>query len=119
MTILIILKRVGILFESAFSLRISLKFYNICLKHFLRINLFTCKIQKPPEGFCKKVVIESFVKFPAKHLQWSLFLIKLQLTKFPVKFAKTLRKPALKNTCQGLLLDTACDGVLQKITLVR
>ena len=41
---------------------------NSCLIAFLK------KIQKqPPEGFCKKVVLENFANFTEKHLCWSIF----------------------------------------------
>ena len=70
----------------------------------------------PLEVFFKKVVLKNFSNFTAKHLCWSLFLIKLQNLRpatllkrdfkicFPVKFAKFLRTPTLKNICERLLL---------------
>ena len=105
MTILIILKRVGILFESAFSLRISLKFYNICLKHFLRINLFTCKIQKPPEGFCKKSCYWKFRKIPSKTPAMESLFNKVTTYKISCKicenFKKTCFEKHLPRTASG------------------
>ena len=74
-------------------------------------------IQKQPsEVFCKEVVIKNFANFTGKHLWWSLFLINLQAWGvsfikrilqhrcFPVKFAKFLRIPILKNFYERLLL---------------
>ena len=55
-------------------------------------------------------VIKTFANFTQKHLCWSLILIKLQAFKrrcFPLKFAKYLRTPILKNICKRLLLDYA------------
>ena len=56
----------------------------------------------------KKGVLKNFANFTGKHLCWSLFwnFIKnrLQHRCFPVKFAKFLRTPILKNICERLLL---------------
>ena len=61
--------------------------------------------------FFKLSALKNFVNFTGKHLCWSLFLIKLQAWNFvkkrlqhrcfPVKFAKVLRTPVLKNTSGG------------------
>ena len=69
----------------------------------------------------KKVVLKNFANFTEKHLCWSLFLItfhafrpttllkRLQRSCFPVKFAKVLRTPILKNICERLLcIPYAC-----------
>ena len=57
----------------------------------------------------KKGVLSKFANFIGKHLCWSLFEIKMQASgklqhrSFPVKFAKCLRTPILKNICKQLL----------------
>ena len=61
------------------------------------------------EVFCKKGVLKNFANFTGKRLCWSLFLInfikmRLQRRCFPVKFAKFLRTPIVKNICERLLL---------------
>ena len=61
-------------------------------------------------------VLKNFANFTGKHLCWSLFSTKLQTFRpatllkkrllrscFPVEFAKFLRTPILKNTCELLL----------------
>ena len=65
---------------------------------------------------CKKGILKNFVNFLEKSLCWSLFLIflalkackfikkRLQHKCFPVKFAKFLRAPILKNNCERLFL---------------
>ena len=58
-------------------------------------------------------VLKSFTNFTGKQLRWSLFLITLQAWRstcfqhwcFPVKLAKFLRPPILKNICEQLLLN--------------
>ena len=59
----------------------------------------------------QKAVLRNFANFTRKYLCWGLFLIKLQANTgeaptqaFPVKFAKYLRTPVLKNICKRLLL---------------
>ena len=64
-----------------------------------------------------KSVLKNFANFPKKHLFLSLFLVKLQAEAcnfikkklqhscFPVKFAKFLKTPILKNICERLLLN--------------
>ena len=62
----------------------------------------------------RKGVLKRLANFTGKHLYWSLFLrdrqacnfIKERLRHmyFPVKFAKCLRAPILKNICERLLL---------------
>ena len=43
----------------------------------LHTLIYSCILQKQlMEVFCKKVVLENFVNFTAKHQCWSLFLIK-------------------------------------------
>ena len=63
---------------------------------------------------CKKSVFKNFTKTPGKHLYWSLFLIKFQISGlqlflrkifstgvFMLIFAKFLRTPFLNNTSCG------------------
>ena len=64
-----------------------------------------------------KDVLKNFGNFTGKHLRWSLFLWsckplafkflkkRLQHKCFPVKFAKLLRIPILRNICKRLLLE--------------
>ena len=61
----------------------------------------------------EKGVLKNFVNFTGKRLSWSVFLIKfvknfvkqrLQHRHFPLKFAKFLRRPILKNIYERLLL---------------
>ena len=70
----------------------------------------------------KECVLKNFTNFTGRHLCWSLFLIKLQkVCNFikkglqyrclPVKFAKFLRTPILKNICEQLLLKRTVWGV--------
>ena len=63
----------------------------------------------PPEIFYnKKSVLKNFANFTRKRFCKSLFLIKLQAFRhrsFPVKPAKFLRTPILKNVCKSLLLQ--------------
>ena len=66
----------------------------------------------------KKIVLKIFAKVTGKHMCWSLFnkfavlqacnFIKQrpQHRCFPVRFAKFLRTPILKNICKRLLLGT-------------
>ena len=63
----------------------------------------------------RKGVLKNFANFTGKQLCWSLFLWccrppackffikRLQHKYFPVKFAKLLRTPILKNICKRLL----------------
>ena len=85
-------------------------------------ELFLCVIvyiqKQPSEVFCKKGVLKIFTNFIGKHLCWleSLFnkvtglkacyfiKTRLQHLCFPVKFAKFLRTPILKNISERLLL---------------
>ena len=73
--------------------------------------------------FCKKGLLKNSTNFTGKHLSWSLFLIKLQAfsiatllkrdsskSVFPVKFAKFLGTPTLKNICERLLLKIISEG---------
>ena len=61
--------------------------------------------KQPTEVFFKKSVLKNFGNFTGKHLRRSLFLTKLQACgRFPVKLAKFLRTPILKNICGRLLL---------------
>ena len=96
-----------------------LKFHTgFCLHHdFVQerhCSVFTAQKQ-PPEVLCKKDVLNNFAKFTVKHLYWCLFFNKvaqaynvikkrLQHRCFPVKFAKFLRTPMLKNICKRLVL---------------
>ena len=76
-----------------------------------------CKSQKqPPEVFCKKRCSEKFRKITLKiPVLESLFnkvaglktcnFIKKRQRCFPVEFAKFLRTPILKNSCERLLLS--------------
>ena len=41
--------------------------------------------KQPPEVFCKKSVPKNFITFLAKHLRWSLYLIKLQAWETPTQ----------------------------------
>ena len=62
----------------------------------------------------KKGVLKNFLHFTGKHLCWCLLLIKLKARRpllkrdsnwcFPVRFAKLLRTPILKNTYERLFL---------------
>ena len=64
------------------------------------------------KGSIKKAVLKNFSTFIAKHLSWSLLLIKLQVFRpetllkrlqhrcFPVNIAKFLRKPILQSICE-------------------
>ena len=90
--------------------------------HLLRTlnrNFFLPKDAPPWRCSVKKSVPKNFVDFTRKNLQWSLFLIKLQAQRcvtvfkkrlyhrfFPVKFAKFVRTPVLKNTCKRRRLKT-------------
>ena len=57
----------------------------------------------------KNCVLKKFSNFTGKHLCWSLFSAcnfvkkKLQYRSFPVKLARILRTPILKNICERLL----------------
>ena len=89
---------------------------------FLRTPFFTEQLRwlllkhssKQPEVFYKRAVLRNFAIFTQKSLWWSLFLIKLQVSRpdiktrlqdrcFPVDIAKFLRSPILKN-CKLLRL---------------
>ena len=75
------------------------------------------KLQKhPPEVFCEKGALKNFANFRGKHLCWKLLFNKvaglktcsfikkrLQRKCFPLKFAKFLRAPIVKNICERLL----------------
>ena len=73
-------------------------------------------LKQPPEVFCKKMCSLKVCKYHRKIpvlgpvfkscRTWSLkfFTKKLQHRCFPVKFAKLLRIPILKNICERLLL---------------
>ena len=61
----------------------------------------------------EKGVLKNFANFTGKRLSWSVFLItfvknfvtqRLQHRRFPLKFAKFLRTPILKNIYERLLL---------------
>ena len=67
-----------------------------------------------PKVSCKKSAFKNFTKTPGKHLSWSLFLIKFQISGlrlflrkifstgvFMLIFAKFLRTPFLNNTSRG------------------
>ena len=80
--------------------------------------------KQPPEEFCKKSALENLKSFTGKRLCWSLFLINLQVFRLatllkrdsntgiylPVKFAKLLRTPILKNNCERLLMQFLSHG---------
>ena len=79
-------------------------------------SLRRCKTSRP-EVFCKKGVLENFVKFTGKHLCYSLFFNKVAGLSlqfyykkklwhrcFPVNFAKFIRTPFLQNIFGRLLL---------------
>ena len=53
--------------------------------------------KQPPQVFYKKGILKNFANFTGKHLC------------FPVKFAKFLGTPILKNICEQLLLDRRCE----------
>ena len=68
-------------------------------------------------------VLKNFVTFTGERLCWILFLIELQVFRaatslkrdsstcfFPVKFAKFLTNPILKNICKRLLLFSITKG---------
>ena len=61
--------------------------------------------KQPPKWRRRKGVLKNFT---GKHLYWSLFLIKLQVTSqrwcFPLKFAKFLRTLIFKNTCIFIMI---------------
>ena len=66
------------------------------------------KQNQPPEVLCKNSVLKIFANFTGIHLYWVSFFNlnkkRLRYWFFPVKFAKFLRAPILKNNCKRLLL---------------
>ena len=68
--------------------------------------IYSCILQKQlMEVFCKKVVLENFVKFYWKtpvleSLFNKVYKKRLEHRCFPVKFTKFLRAPILKNSCE-------------------
>ena len=65
----------------------------------------------------EKYALKNFANFTLKHLCWSLFLInfikkRLPYRCFPVKLAKILKTPILKNICEGLCLRILEDELL-------
>ena len=93
-----------------FSFRIAISSWFSCSLH--------CSCwKKPPEAFYKKkLFLKLFAIFTGKHLCWSLFLIKLQVSRpalikrdsntgaFLWISKKFLRTPTFKNICEWLLL---------------
>ena len=83
--------------------------------------------------FLKIGVLKNFANFTRKHLDWSIFLIKLQawnpgtLLKedfdtskcFPVKFAKFLRALFLKNICEWLFQHRRCGCDVDDVKRTR
>ena len=55
-------------------------------------------------------VLKNLRSFTEKHMCWSLFLIKLQASCFPVKFRKFLRRPFVTEHLRWLLLEEVCEG---------
>ena len=62
----------------------------------------------------KKGVFKNFAIFAGKHLFWSL-----QHRFFPVKSAKFLRTPILKNICERLLLNLLDTTLLHETILKK
>ena len=71
----------------------------------------------------KKGVLKNFANSTEKHLGWSLlqafslqvfFKRRLQHKYFPVKFAKLLRAPILKNICKRLHLEVSYKKAVLK-----
>ena len=88
---------------------------NICLIKDFQREIFRSSQRR---WSMRKGVLKNSANFTGKHLCWSLFSIKLQawipatlLKKrlqhrcFPVKVAKFLRIPILKNICERLLVN--------------
>ena len=84
------------------------------------------------EVFCKKGVLENFVKFTGKHLYQSLSfnkvaglrsatLLKKRLWHrcFPVNFSKFLRTPFLTEHLQRLLFHVATFGVPRQLVVTE
>ena len=73
--------------------------------------------------FVKKGDLKNFANFTGKHQCWSLFLDcnfikkRLQHRCFPMKFAKFLRIPILKNICERLLLKISNYQVFCMVAL--
>ena len=91
-------------------------FFLNCLLTLTRFCVLADSRSSHQRCFVEKGVLKNFVNFTAKHLCLSLFSIKLktlagnfikkrlQYRCFPMKFAKILRTPILKNICERLLL---------------
>ena len=101
MPIFILFASTGVLFDSAFSLWVSLGF---CVAN-IRLE-FKSSYQRCP---IKKAAFRHFEIFTVNHLCWSLFFNKkrLQYSCFPVNIEKCFKTPILKNICKVLVLGVA------------
>ena len=102
--------------KSTYLKILEYSFFFNCLLTLTRFCVLADYRSSHQRCFVEKGVLKNFVNFTAKHLCLSLFSIKLktlagnfikkrlQYRCFPMKFAKILRTPILKNICERLLL---------------